>query len=47
MAREDAHIRRWINASNERTKPCAWTKTADETPDTLAAYCRRVSASGH
>jgi len=24
-----------------------WTKTADEIPETLATYCRRINDSGH
>src|SRR6202011_5774564 len=43
----EADIRKWINAWNKDPKPFVWTKTADEILDTLAAYCRRISDSGH
>ncbi|MDH6122514.1 hypothetical protein ABH930_006740, partial [Kitasatospora sp. GAS204A] len=28
-------------------RPFVWTKTADEILDKVAAYCRRISDSGH
>ena len=43
----EADIRKWINDWNKNPKPFVWTKTADEILDTLAAYCRRISDSGH
>jgi transposase len=43
----EAGIRKWINEWNKQPKPFVWTKTADEIPGTLAAYCRRINASGH
>jgi transposase len=43
----EADIRKWINAWNKDPQPFVWTKTADEILDTLAAYCRRISDSGH
>jgi transposase len=43
----EADIRKWINEWNKDPRPFAWTKTADEILDTLAAYCRRISDSGH
>ena len=43
----EADIRKLINAWNKDPKPFAWTKTADEILGTLAAYCRRISDSGH
>jgi transposase len=43
----EADIRRWINEWNRDPKPFVWTKPADEILDTLAAYCRRISDSGH
>jgi hypothetical protein len=32
--------------AGDRYPPFAWTKTADEILQTLAAYCRRVSSPG-
>jgi transposase len=43
----EADIRKWINEWNKNPKPFAWTKTADEILDTLAAYCQRINDSGH
>ena len=35
-------IRTWINEWNKNPKPFAWTKSADEILETLAAYCQRT-----
>jgi transposase len=43
----EADIRKWINQWNADPKPFVWTKTADQILDTLAAYCTRISDSGH
>src|SRR5215469_167632 len=43
----EADIRNWINEWNKDPKPFVWTKTADEILETLAAYCGRISDSGH
>jgi transposase len=43
----EADIRTWINTWNADPKPYIWTKTADQILDTLAAYCRRITDSGH
>jgi transposase len=43
----EADVRRWINEWNADPKPFVWTKTADEILETLAAYCQRISDSGH
>jgi len=43
----EADIRRWISEWNKDPKPFVWTKTADQILDTRAAYCRRISDSGH
>jgi transposase len=43
----EAAIRKWINEWNKDPKPFVWTKTADEILGTLAAYCERISDSGH
>ncbi|MFJ2008564.1 IS630 family transposase, partial [Streptomyces chartreusis] len=40
-------IRGWINEWNRNPKPFVRTKTADDTLDTLAAYCTRINDSGH
>jgi transposase len=42
-----ASIRTWITNWNDDPKPFVWHKTADEILDTLAAYCQRISDSGH
>ena len=43
----EADIRKWINEWNRDPRPFVWTKSADEILETLAAYCRRINASGH
>jgi len=43
----EAGIRRWINEWNKDPKPFMWTKPADEILETLAAYCERITDSGH
>ncbi len=40
-------IRTWITNWNDDPKPFVWHKTADEILDSLAAYCQRISDSGH
>ncbi len=40
-------IRAWLADWNDHPKPFVWTKTADEILDKLAAYCHRISDSGH
>ena len=42
-----ASIRTWITNWNDDPKPFVWHKTADEILDSLAAYCQRISDSGH
>ncbi len=42
-----ASIRTWITNWNDEPKPFVWHKTADEILDNLAAYCSRISDSGH
>jgi transposase len=42
-----ASIRTWINNWNDDPKPFVWHKTADEILDSVAAYCQRISDSGH
>jgi len=42
-----AAIRTWITNWNDDPKPFIWHKTADEILDNLAAYCSRISDSGH
>ena len=40
-------IKTWVANWNDNPKPFVWHKTADEILDSLAAYCRRISDSGH
>ena len=42
-----ASIRTWIANWNDDPKPFVWHKTADEILGNLAAYCARISDSGH
>jgi transposase len=42
-----ASIRTWIEQWNDQPRPFVWHKTADEILDNLAAYCDRISDSGH
>lgn len=42
-----ASIRTWITNWNDEPRPFVWHKTADDILDNLAAYCRRISDSGH
>ncbi len=43
----ESAISSWIANWNEDPRPFVWHKTADEILDTLAAYCERISDSGH
>jgi transposase len=43
----EADLRQWTTAWNKNPRPFVWTKTADQILDTLAAYCERISDSGH
>ncbi|MFE5097163.1 hypothetical protein ACFRCI_44430 [Streptomyces sp. NPDC056638] len=40
-------IRSWLAGWNGHPRPFVWTKTADDILDKVAAYCRRISDSGH
>jgi transposase len=40
-------IRDWIEHWNDEPRPFVWHKTADEILDSLAAYCSRITDSGH
>ncbi len=42
-----ASIRTWVTNWNDDPRPFVWHKTADEILDNLAAYCQRISDSGH
>ena len=42
-----ASIRTWIERWNDEPRPFVWHKTADEILESLAAYCERISDSGH
>jgi transposase len=43
----ESAISAWIDNWNEDPRPFVWHKTADEILHTLAAYCERISDSGH
>ena len=43
----ESAIGHWIDRWNDEPKPFVWHKSADEILDTLAAYCERISGSGH
>jgi transposase len=43
----NADIRDWLEHWNENPRPYVWTKTAEQILDTLAAYCKRITDSGH
>jgi hypothetical protein len=43
----ETDIRRWTNEWNKNPKPFVWTKSADEILENLAAYCSRITHSGH
>lgn len=40
-------VRDWITAWNNNPKPFRWTKTADETLNSLAKYMTRISGAKH
>ncbi|MDS0133561.1 MULTISPECIES: IS630 family transposase [unclassified Amycolatopsis] len=40
-------IRGWIEQWNTNPKPYVWTRTADQILESLAAYCHRITDSGH
>jgi transposase len=40
-------IRAWIKSWNDDPRPFAWTKTADEILERLAAYLDRIPGAGH
>ena len=41
----ETDIRKWVNEWDKNPKPFAWTKSADEILETLAAYCQRITGS--
>ena len=43
----EADIRDWIQNWNASPRPFAWTKTADEIPDSLAKYISRISGAAY
>lgn len=43
----EGDIRAWLADWNEHPAPFAWTKTADEILDEVAANCRRIPDSDH
>jgi len=42
-----ASIRTWITDWNDHPRPFVWHRTTDEILESLAAYCERISDSGH
>jgi transposase len=40
-------ITAWAENWNTNPRPYAWTKTAEEILESVAAYCRRINDSGH
>ncbi len=47
VAALEKDVREWITDWNEKPKPFAWTKTADEILNSLAKYIERISGAGH
>jgi transposase len=43
----ETSIQSWVDTWNENPRPYVWTKTADQIFESLAAYCQRISNSGH
>ena len=43
----EVSLKEWAETWNENPRPYVWHKTADEILETLAAYCERISDSGH
>jgi len=43
----NADIRAWIKTWNDDPKPYVWTKTADQSLESIAAYCTRINESRH
>ena len=40
-------IRDWLEHWNEEPRPFVWTKSSDQILETIAAYCNRITDSGH
>jgi hypothetical protein len=40
-------IRAWVADWNQHPRPFIWTKTAEETLESLARYRQRISGAGH
>jgi transposase len=43
----NADIRAWIDTCNDDPKPFVWTKTTDQTLDSISRYCDRINESRH
>jgi transposase len=43
----EASINEWMDRWNEEPKPYLWHKSADESLESIATYCARISDSGH
>lgn len=46
LALEQA-VKAWLANWNENPRPFVWVKTADQILETVAAFCHRISDSGH
>jgi hypothetical protein len=42
-----AAIRHYLDLTNADPRPFVWTKTADQSLETLARFCKRISDSRH
>ena len=40
-------LRNWVKGWNENPKPFIWTKTAEETPESLGRILKRINGAGH
>ena len=43
----NSDIRDWLGHWNEDPRPFVWTKSSDQILETIAAYCNRITDSGH
>ncbi len=47
VAQLTADIEAWLDNWNDHPRPFAWTKSADQIFETIAAYLQRINDSGH
>jgi hypothetical protein len=43
----EADIRAWVKNWNEDSKPFVWTKTAQDTLESLGRLIKRIGGAGH